>query len=212
MFDKRASKGTLTEYLSSQNVRQLKIAETEKYAHVTFFFNGGEKKNSLMKKHILISSPKDVATYDLKPEMSAFEVTDKLLSQIENDNFDFYLVNFANCDMVGHTGNFDAAVKAVEAVDMCIGRLLQLCQEKEISMLITADHGNADQMIHEDGTPHTAHSGALVPFIISHPKLKDVNISENPKSTKSLQDVAPTIVNILGLDQPKSFEGEPLFL
>ncbi len=212
LFDKEHLQGTLTEYLSSLHLKQLKIAETEKYAHVTFFFNGGEKKEFPHEKHILISSPKEVETYDQKPEMSAFEVSEALKNEITNDSFDFYLVNFANCDMVGHTGNFEATIKAVEVVDSCIGDLIKTCHHKNISVLITADHGNADEMIYEDGTPHTAHSGAKVPFILTHPSLKDQQLSENLKSTKSLQDVAPTVVSILGLDQPKSFEGASLFL
>ena len=211
LFNKEHLKGTLSEYLSTLGVRQLKIAETEKYAHVTFFFNGGEKKEFPKEKHILIPSPKEVNTYDQKPEMSAHTVKDKLLDEINNDNFDFYLVNFANCDMVGHTGNYEAAVSAVEAVDSCIGELVQTCHAKDISVLITADHGNADQMIHEDGTPHTAHSGAKVPFIVTHPSLKEKGISENPNSTRSLQDVAPTVVEVLGLNMPESFEGKPVF-
>jgi len=211
LFDKEHLKGTLSEYLSSQGFRQLKIAETEKYAHVTFFFNGGDKREFPKEKHLLIPSPKEVSTYDQKPEMSAQIVKDKLLEEIENDNFDFYLVNFANCDMVGHTGNYKAAVSAVEAVDSCIGELVKACHAKDITVLITADHGNADQMIHEDGTPHTAHSSAKVPFIISHPTLKKLPIKTNPQSHLSLQDVAPTVVSVLGLDQPSSFEGKPIF-
>ena len=150
---------------------------------MTFFFNGGEKKEFPKEKHILIPSPKEVSTYDQKPEMSAHIVKDKLLEEINNDNFDFYLVNFANCDMVGHTGNYEAAVSAVEAVDTCIGELVQTCHGKDMSVLITADHGNADQMIHEDGTPHTAHSGAKVPFIVTYPSIKK-RITE-PNSTRS---------------------------
>ena len=170
-----------------------------------------ERKRISKEKHILIPSPKEVSTYDQKPEMSAHIVKDKLLEEINNDNFDFYLVNFANCDMVGHTGNYEAAVSAVEAVDSCIGELVQICHGKDMSVLITADHGNADQMIHEDGTPHTAHSGAKVPFIVTHPSLKEKAFSENSNSTRSLQDVAPTVVEVLGLDMPKSFEGKPVF-
>ena len=212
LFDKEKLNGTLSEYLSSLNLKQLKIAETEKYAHVTFFFNGGEKKEFPNEKHLLIPSPKEVATYDLKPEMSAFTVTENLLTEIGQDNFDFYLVNFANCDMVGHTGNFSATVKAVETVDSCIGKLVQKCTEKNITVLITADHGNADQMEHEDGTPHTSHSDAHVPFIIYHQSLKDLEIKENNQATKSLQDVAPTVLSVMGKNQPESFFGKPLFL
>jgi 2,3-bisphosphoglycerate-independent phosphoglycerate mutase len=212
LFNKEHLQGTLTEYLSTLGLRQLKIAETEKYAHVTFFFNGGEKKEFMHEKHILIPSPKEVSTYDKKPEMSAKEVREALCKEIQDDSFDFYVVNFANCDMVGHTGNFNATVEAVEAVDSCIGVLIELCHKNNISVMITADHGNADQMIHEDGTPHTSHSGAKVPFILTHPKLKNISCTENPQSTKSLQDIAPTVVEVLGLDQPPSFEGCPLFL
>ena len=212
LFDKEHLKGTLSEHLSSLGLRQLKIAETEKYAHVTFFFNGGEKKEFPLEKHVLIPSPKEVSTYDQKPEMSAHLVKEKLLHEIENDSYDFYLVNFANCDMVGHTGNYKAAISAVEAVDSCIGELIETCHKNNISVLITADHGNADQMIHEDGTPHTAHSGAKVPFIVTHPNLKGKNTSTNPESTKSLQDVAPTVLTCMGLEFPNSFEGKSLFL
>jgi len=212
LFDKEHLSGTLSEFLSSKGLRQLKIAETEKYAHVTFFFNGGEKKEFLNEKHILISSPKDVETYDQKPEMSAFEVTSKLTEQINKNEFDFYLVNFANCDMVGHTGNFEATIKAVETVDNCIGQLVSLCHQKDITTLITADHGNADNMVHEDGTPHTAHSDAKVPFIICHPKLRNKTFEINPLCSSSLQDVAPTVVNVMGIDLPESFKGKPIFI
>ena len=211
LFNKEHLKGTLTEHLSKNGFRQLKIAETEKYAHVTFFFNGGDKKEFPGEKHILISSPKEVTTYDQKPEMSAFIVNEKLLEEIESDSSDFYLVNFANCDMVGHTGNFEATVKAVEAVDACIGKVIDSCSQKNISVLVTADHGNADEMIHHDGTPHTAHSKARVPLILVHPEIEPKSVSVNESCTFSLQDVAPTVIHILGLEKPGSFEGHSLF-
>src|SRR5690606_9881397 len=158
IFDKEKIKGTLSEYISSLGKKQFKIAETEKYAHVTYFFNGGEETPFPGEERCLVSSPRDVATYDMKPEMSAHEVTDKLLEALGRKEFSFYLVNYANADMVGHTGNFPAAIKAIETLDVCVERLKEKCLSENITMLITADHGNADQMAYDDEGIHTSHS------------------------------------------------------
>lgn len=213
LFDKEKIKGTLAEYLSKLGKKQFKIAETEKYAHVTYFFNGGEETPFPGEERCLIQSPRDVATYDEKPEMSAPEVTDKLLAALGDQSFSFYLVNFANADMVGHTGHFEAAVKAVEAVDSCIGRLFKKCGEENITMLLTADHGNADQMVYEEGGQHTSHSDSDVPFCVVHPKIKDQEILVNKESEiLALKDVAPTVLKILNIPKPKDFSGNSIFV
>jgi 2,3-bisphosphoglycerate-independent phosphoglycerate mutase len=213
LFDKEKVKGTLSEYLASLGKKQFKIAETEKYAHVTYFFNGGEEKPFEGEERCLVPSPREVATYDQKPEMSAFEVAFKLCEALENKAFAFYLVNFANADMVGHTGNFNAAVKAVEALDICIGQLKAKCEAENVTLLITADHGNADQMAYEDEGVHTSHSDAEVPFCVVHPKLKDVDIMPSTESkVMALKDVAPTVLKILNLPKPKDFSGHSIFV
>ena len=213
LFDKEKVKGTLSEYLSSLGKKQFKIAETEKYAHVTYFFNGGEEKPFAGEERCLVQSPRDVATYDLKPEMSAFEVTDKLVDALSNKAFTFYLVNYANADMVGHTGNFPAAIKAIEALDTCMARLKTKCEEENITMLITADHGNADQMAYEDEAVNTTHSDSEVPFCVIHPKLRDVDIMPNSETKlTALKDVAPTILKILNLPKPKEISGHSIFI
>ncbi len=197
----------LGEVLAAAGKTQLRIAETEKYAHVTFFFNGGEEKQFPGEERILVASPK-VATYDLQPEMSAPEVTDKLVAAIESDKFDFVLVNYANTDMVGHSGIFDAAVKAVEAVDACIGRLAAAVKKMNGVLIITADHGNAemmsDPMTHQ---PHTAHTTNLVPMLL-------VNAPEVAKIADggALADVAPTVLDLMGLPQPKEMTGHSLLI
>jgi 2,3-bisphosphoglycerate-independent phosphoglycerate mutase len=212
LFDKEKIKGTLAEYISKLGKKQFKIAETEKYAHVTYFFNGGEETAFPGEERCLVPSPREVATYDMKPEMSAFEVTDNLLKALEDKSFSFYLVNFANADMVGHTGNFNAAIKAVEALDVCIGRLYKKCAEQNVTMLLTADHGNADQMIYEEGGMHTAHSDSEVPFCVVHPKLRDQNIMVSTESKiLALKDVAPTVLKILNIPKPKEFSGNAIF-
>lgn len=209
LFNKEKVKGTLVEYLSSQKKKVLKIAETEKYAHVTYFFNGGEEKPFDGEERILVNSPKDVATYDLKPQMSAPEVLSKLSEKLEDKSFSLYVVNFANPDMVGHTGNYDASILAMQEVDRCLGELEKKCLNENITMLITADHGNCDQMVYDDGSAHTSHSKADVPFILIHP-------NKNAKATVStedlaLKDVAPTILYLLGIEPPTSFTGKTIF-
>lgn len=198
-------KNTLGEYLSSLGLSQLRIAETEKYAHVTFFFNGGKEVPYPHEDRILIPSPK-VATYDMKPEMSAFEVTDAAVEKIRSGAYDCIILNFANADMVGHTGIFDAAVKAVEAVDECVGRITSAVLAAGGQILLTADHGNADDMIDEDGSPVTAHSTNPVPL---------VHIAKDPasklKDGGSLCDIAPTMLKLMGLSIPPEMTGKPLF-
>lgn len=213
LFDKEKVKGTLAEYISSLGKKQFKIAETEKYAHVTYFFNGGEEKPFEGEERCLVQSPRDVATYDLKPAMSAVEVTDKLIDALGRKEFTFYLVNYANADMVGHTGNFEAAVKAVEALDLCVERLKEKCLAENITMIITADHGNADQMVYEDEGVHTSHSDSEVPFCVVNAKLKDVDIMPNSETkVAALKDVAPTVLKILNLPKPKDFTGFSIFV
>nr|WP_174391330.1 2,3-bisphosphoglycerate-independent phosphoglycerate mutase [Caldanaerobius polysaccharolyticus] len=197
---------TLGEYLSKNGIRQLRIAETEKYAHVTFFFNGGIEEPNENEDRVLIPSPK-VATYDLKPEMSAYEVTDELVKRIKSKDYQFILVNYANCDMVGHTGVYDAAVKAIEAVDRCLGRVVDAVMEQGGVVLITADHGNAEQMIdYNTGDPMTAHTTNVVPFIVIG--AGDVKLREGGK----LADIAPTVLDIMGLPKPQEMTGESLII
>ncbi|MFN4282300.1 MAG: 2,3-bisphosphoglycerate-independent phosphoglycerate mutase [Alphaproteobacteria bacterium] len=197
----------LGEVLASAGKTQLRIAETEKYAHVTFFFNGGEEKQFPGEERILVASPK-VATYDLQPEMSAPEVTDKLVAAIESGKFDFILVNYANGDMVGHSGIFEAAVKAVEAVDACIGRLAAAVKKMGGAMIVTADHGNAEMM--SDAATrqaHTAHTTNLVPvLVVNAPEV--VKIADGGK----LADVAPTVLDLMGLPQPREMTGHSLLV
>ena len=213
LFDKEKIKGGLAEYLANMGRKQFKIAETEKYAHVTYFFNGGEEKPFEGEERCLVPSPREVATYDLKPEMSALEVTDKLLAKLSDKATTFYLVNYANADMVGHTGNFAAAVKAVETLDECVGKLWKKCAEENVTMLITADHGNADQMEYTDHGVHTSHSDSDVPFCVVHPRVKDVAIMPNTETkVMALKDVAPTVLKILNLPKPKEFTGVSIFV
>lgn len=195
-FDLQKLDNTLGEYLSSKGIKQLRIAETEKYAHVTYFFDGGIEKDLPLEEKILIPSPK-VATYDLKPEMSAYEITDKLISEI--DNFDFIVLNFANGDMVGHTGVFDATVKAVEVVDECVGKLYNKIKELGGIMIITADHGNSDYMLDDDNNVITSHSTSLVPFIVTD---KAVELQKG-----KLGDIAPTILDIMNIEIPSEMTG-----
>lgn len=211
LFDKEKIQGTLAEYISKLGLKQFKIAETEKYAHVTYFFNGGETQPFAGEERLLIPSPREVATYDLKPQMSAPEVCDNLIKKLSDHSISLYVVNFANCDMVGHTGNYEAAVKAVETVDNCLARLVEACAKEDVTLLVTADHGNADQMIYPDGSTHTSHSDAEVPFVIIHPKLKNIKIAPRVASDLALKDVAPTILKVMGIDKPKDFSGEAVF-
>ena len=194
---------TLGEVLSKAGKTQLRIAETQKYAHVTFFFNGGEEKQFEGEERILIKSP-DVETFDLKPEMSAYEVTEAVLKEIAADKFDAIILNYANCDMVGHTGIFDAAVAAVEAVDDCIGQVTEAILAKGGKVIITADHGNADKMMEDDGSPFTAHTTNPVPAIIVGSDCKKV------RSGGVLADLAPTMLQLMGIPQPKEMSGKTL--
>ena len=211
LFDKEKISNGLSEYLSQKGVRQYKIAETEKYAHITFFFNGGEKNPFPGEEHVLVPSPADVATYDQRPEMSAYEVTTNLLMAMEDQEHQFYLVNYANADMVGHTGNYKAAVEAISVLDVCVGALVEKCQEKKMALLLTADHGNSDEMFYPDGKPHTSHTHAPVPCALFHTRLKDKNISIKSEP-RALQDVAPSILKIMGITRPANFTGESIFL
>lgn len=190
---------TLGDYLAEKGLSQLRIAETEKYAHVTYFFDGGIDKDLKNCQRILIPSPK-VATYDLKPEMSAIEVTDKLIEKLNEDIFDVVILNYANGDMVGHTGNFKATVKALETLDDCLKRLFNKIEEKEGTLIIIADHGNSDTMLDSEGRIVTSHSTSLVPFIITNKNLK-------VKDGK-LADIAPTMLSLLNLPIPKEMTGE----
>ena len=198
-FKPESLENTFGEYISDKGLKQLRIAETEKYAHVTFFFNGGVEKQYPGEDRILVKSPA-VATYDLQPEMSAYEVTDKLLAAIDSDKYDAIILNYANCDMVGHTGVFDAAVKAVEAVDTCVGKIVDAVAAKGGVTLITADHGNADKMYEADGSPFTAHTTNPVPFIV-------VGYPCELREGGRLCDIAPTMLKIMGLEQPKEMTG-----
>ena len=201
-FKPQVLTNTLGEYISDKGMAQLRIAETEKYAHVTFFFNGGVEKQYPGEDRILVKSPA-VATYDLQPEMSAYEVTDKLVPAIKSGKYDMIILNFANCDMEGHTGVFDAAVKAVEAVDDCVGRVVDAIKEMGGVALITADHGNADKMVDDDGEPFTAHTTNPVPFCV-------IGYDCELKDGGRLADIAPTMLQILGLPQPKEMDGTSL--
>ena len=198
-YDIQKLDNTLGEYFVDKGMKQLRIAETEKYAHVTYYFDGGVEKKLKNCDRVLIPSPK-VATYDLKPEMSAYEITEKLLEVM--DNYDFIVLNFANGDMVGHTGVFEAAVKAVEVVDECVGKIYNKCLEKNYTLIVTADHGNSDYMLDENDNIVTSHSTSKVPFIIT-----DTNYTlKNGK----LSDIAPTILDIMGLEIPKEMTGDSL--
>ncbi|MBO4778455.1 MAG: 2,3-bisphosphoglycerate-independent phosphoglycerate mutase [Bacteroidales bacterium] len=203
LFDKENVQNTLGEYVANLGKKQLHIAETEKYAHVTFFFNGGRETPYENEDRILVPSPK-VATYDLKPEMSAYEVKDKLVEAIKTDKYDFIVVNYANGDMVGHTGIYAAIEKAVVAVDQCVNETVEAAKSMGYETIIIADHGNADNAINADGTPNTAHSLNPVPFVYISTN-KDAKVENG-----ILADVAPSICHILGIEQPKEMTGKNL--
>ena len=201
-FTPQSLDNTFGKYISDKGLTQLRIAETEKYAHVTFFFNGGVEAAYPGEDRALIPSPK-VATYDLQPEMSAYEVTTELLARIESGKYDVIICNYANCDMVGHTGVFEAAKAAVEAVDACLGRVVNAILERGGAALVTADHGNADQMYEPDGSPFTAHTTNPVPFLVAgYP----CTLREGGR----LADIAPTMLDILGIPQPEEITGKSL--
>lgn len=202
-FKPQSLSNTMGEYLSKLNKTQLRIAETQKYAHVTFFFNGGEEKVYPGEDRVLIDSPK-ISTFDLKPEMSAYEVCDAACDRVLSGKYDVVILNYANCDMVGHTGVFDAAVKAVEAVDECVGKLYDAVEKMDGVMLITADHGNADKMYEDDGSPFTAHTTNPVPLIVTgfDCKLKKVG--------GRLCDLSPTMLDIMGIEKPQEMSGQSL--
>jgi 2,3-bisphosphoglycerate-independent phosphoglycerate mutase len=208
LFRPQQVKNHFGEVVSASGLTQLRIAETEKYAHVTYFFSGGVEQPSTGEQRVMIPSPRDVATYDLKPEMSAVSVTDTILQKLSEAKTDVYIINFANCDMVGHTGNFDAAVRAVETVDTCLGRVLEAVDNLGGAAFITADHGNADQMIdYETGAPHTFHTKYPVPFLIFGAQFSDLVL----RSGGALCDIAPTACKLLGIAVPEQRTGAPLF-
>lgn len=202
-FSPKDIKNTLGEFLAKEDRNQLRIAETEKYAHVTFFFNGGIEAPNKKEDRLLIASPK-VATYDMQPEMSAEEVTTKVLKEI--GKYDVIILNYANCDMVGHTGIFGAAVKAVEMVDSCVGKVAEKVLDVGGVMLLTADHGNAETMQFEDGSPCTSHTTNLVPFSI----IGDDYVGSDLRDNMALCDIAPTMLEILGLEKPSEMTGESI--
>ncbi|MDE6445990.1 MAG: 2,3-bisphosphoglycerate-independent phosphoglycerate mutase [Alistipes sp.] len=202
LFDKENVPDTIGEWVSKQGLRQLRIAETEKYAHVTFFLNGGREETFEGEERILVASPK-VATYDLQPEMSAPEVADKLAAALDEQKFDFICLNFANGDMVGHTGVYDAIVKAVEAVDKCVEKVVEAAKRNGYEVVQIADHGNADNAVNPDGTPNTAHSLNPVPVVVVSDRVKTVRDG-------ILADVAPTVLDLMGLPKPAEMTGRSL--
>ena len=202
LFDKENVQNTIGEYVSSQGLSQLRIAETEKYAHVTFFLNGGREEKFAGEERILVASPK-VATYDLQPEMSAYEVKDKLVEALDSQKYDFICLNFANGDMVGHTGVYEAIVKAVKAVDECVAEVVEAAKRNGYEVVQIADHGNADNAVNADGTPNTAHSLNPVPIVVVSDRVKAVH-------NGVLADVAPTVLKLMGLDQPAEMTGKAL--
>ena len=207
-FHKIAITNTFGEWLAAHDMKQARIAETEKYAHVTFFFNGGVEQPNEGEDRILVNSPKDVATYDLKPEMSAPLVCEKLLGAIRSEKYDVIVINFANPDMVGHTGVISAAIKAIETVDECVGKAVQAVKDVDGVLFICADHGNAEQMIdYTTGQPHTAHTTNPVPFI-----LVNYDPAYTLKEGGCLADIVPTLIDVMGMEQPKEMTGKSLLL
>ena len=196
VFNKDNLTETLGEVLEKHNKTQIRIAETEKYPHVTFFFSGGQEKPFKGETRILRNSPK-VATYDLKPEMSAFELTDALVPELEKGNVDFVCLNFANGDMVGHTGVMEAAIKACEAVDTCVEEVITTALKNDYTTILIADHGNCETMINPDGSPNTAHTTNPVPVILIDQELKEIKDGV-------LGDIAPTILDLMGIEQPEA--------
>ena len=207
-FHKISVTNTFGEWLAANHMKQARIAETEKYAHVTFFFNGGVETPNEGEDRILVNSPKDVATYDLKPQMSAYEVCDKLLGAIRSGEYDVIVINFANPDMVGHTGVIDAAVKAIEVVDECVGKAVEAIKEVDGQLFICADHGNAEQMIdYTTGAPHTAHTTNQVPFI-----LVNADPAYTLRDGGCLADIVPTLIELMGKKQPEEMTGKSLLV
>ena len=202
IFENKNIKNTLGEVLERNNKIQLRIAETEKYPHVTFFFSGGKEKAFKKEHRILKNSPK-VATYDMKPEMSAFKITDALITELDQLKNDFICLNYANGDMVGHTGDFHAATKACEAVDKCVKRVVENCLKNDYTVILISDHGNCDRMINDDGSPNTAHTKNLVPIILINSAYKSV-------SNGILANIAPTILKIMRIGIPKEMNEKPL--
>ncbi len=205
VFDEEVLTGTLGEILERNGKSQIRVAETEKYPHVTFFFSGGREDEFMLERRILCPSPKDVPTYDFKPEMSANEITEKIVPEIENETVDFICLNFANTDMVGHTGVFSAAVKAAETVDKCIEKVATAGYEHGYTVFILADHGNSDYMVNPDGSPNTQHSTNLVPLIVM-----DKNKTWELKPLGKLGDVAPSILEVMGIEIPNIMTGNVL--
>ena len=207
-FQKIAVTNTFGEWLAANHMKQARIAETEKYAHVTFFFNGGVETPNPGEDRVLVNSPKDVATYDLKPQMSAYEVCDRLCEAIRSGNYDVIIINFANPDMVGHTGVLQAAVKAVETVDECVGRAVDAIREVDGVMFICADHGNAEQLVdYETGEPFTAHTTNQVPFL-----LVNYDKEYTLRDGGCLADIVPTLIQIMGMQQPQEMTGKSLLV
>ena len=207
-FEKESITNTFGEFLAAHGLKQARIAETEKYAHVTFFFNGGIEEPNEGEDRVLVPSPKEVATYDLKPEMSAPAVCDKLVEAIKSGKYDVIIINFANPDMVGHTGVEAAAIKAIEAVDACVGRAVDAIKEVDGVLFICADHGNAEQLIdYETGEPFTAHTTNPVPFI-----LVNADPSYQLREGGCLADIAPTLIELMGMEQPKEMTGRSLLV
>jgi len=200
-------KDILGEVVSRRKLRQLRIAETEKYAHVTYFFNGGEEKPFPLEDRCMVPSPRDVPTYDLKPEMSARTVTEQLLTRLDETPYHLVVLNFANMDMVGHTGFLDAAIRACETVDACVGKIVEKVQAMGGAVLITADHGNAETMADEHGHPYTSHTLNPVPLILVDDTRKQASLAPGV-----LGDIAPTILEIMGIEKPELMTGRSLII